>query len=152
MGRPHLRWREMHQSARSRIMEIMRSLPHSGTQRTSSQARTASSLKASTEQNHWGVARKMIGCLQRQQWGIGVDDVLAGQQRAAFPQPRQDDLVGLGDVDAAESLVGHHAVLVHGHGHADVGLAGAVIALADEIVVGARSRGQCGRSRSRHPG
>ena len=29
----------------------------------------ASSLKASTEQNHWGVARKMMGCLQRQQWG-----------------------------------------------------------------------------------
>ena len=52
IGRPHLRWREMHQSARSRTMEMMRSLPHSGTQRTSSQALTAWSLKASTEQNH----------------------------------------------------------------------------------------------------
>ena len=41
----------------------------SGTQRTSSQAAQASSLKESTEQNHWGVARKMMGPLQRQQWG-----------------------------------------------------------------------------------
>ena len=29
----------------------------------------ASSLKVSTEQNHWGVARKMMGFLHRQQWG-----------------------------------------------------------------------------------
>ena len=28
-----------------------------------------SSLKESTEQNHWGVARKMMGCLHLQQWG-----------------------------------------------------------------------------------
>ena len=69
MGRPHRRWREMHQSARSRIMLFMRSMPQPGTQRTSSQAAQASSLNASTEQNHWGVARKMMGCLQRQQWG-----------------------------------------------------------------------------------
>ena len=40
-----------------------------GTQRTSSQAAQASSLKVSTEQNHWGVARKMMGFLHRQQWG-----------------------------------------------------------------------------------
>ena len=59
----------MHQSERSRIMEIMRSLPQAGTQRTPSVAETASSLKESTEQNHWGVARKMMGFLQRQQWG-----------------------------------------------------------------------------------
>ena len=69
MGRPHRRWREMHQSARSRIMEIIRSLPQAGTHRTLSQAATAWSLKASTEQNHWGVARKMMGFLHRQQWG-----------------------------------------------------------------------------------
>ena len=59
----------MHQSVRSRIMERIRSLPQVGTQRTSSQAAQASSLKDSTEQNHWGVARKMMGFLQRQQWG-----------------------------------------------------------------------------------
>ena len=50
-------------------MDFMRSMPQPGTQRTSSQAAQASSLKASTEQNHWGVARKMMGPLQRQQWG-----------------------------------------------------------------------------------
>ena len=50
-------------------MERIRSLPQVGTQRTSSQAAQASSLKDSTEQNHWGVARKMMGFLQRQQWG-----------------------------------------------------------------------------------
>ena len=59
----------MHQSLRSRIMDFMRSMPQAGTQRTLSQAATASSLKASTEQNHWGVARKIMGFLQRQQWG-----------------------------------------------------------------------------------
>ena len=59
----------MHQSLRSRIMLFMRSMPQSGNQRTSSQALQASSLKASTEQNHWGVARKMMGPLHRQQWG-----------------------------------------------------------------------------------
>ena len=59
----------MHQSARSRIMDFIRSMPHLGTQRTASAAATASSLKESTEQNHWGVARKMMGLLQRQQWG-----------------------------------------------------------------------------------
>ena len=59
----------MHQSLRSRIMAAIRSLPQEGSHRTSSQAFTASSLKESTEQNHWGVARKMMGCLQRQQWG-----------------------------------------------------------------------------------
>ena len=69
MGRPQRRWREMHQSARSRTMLVMRSPPQAGSQVTFSQAFTASSLKASTEQNHWGVARKMMGCLQRQQWG-----------------------------------------------------------------------------------
>ena len=59
----------MHQSARSRIMLFIRSMPQSGSQRTSSQAAQASSLKASTEQNHWGVARKMMGFRHRQQWG-----------------------------------------------------------------------------------
>ena len=38
-------------------MAIMRSWPHSGIHFTLSQAAQASSLKASTEQNHWSVAR-----------------------------------------------------------------------------------------------
>ena len=59
----------MHQSLRSRIIAAMRSLPQAGSHFTSSQARMASSLKESTEQNHCGVARKMMGFLQRQQWG-----------------------------------------------------------------------------------
>ena len=59
----------MHQSARSRIMDFIRSMPQPGSQRTSSQAATSASLKDSTEQNHWGVARKMMGFLHRQQWG-----------------------------------------------------------------------------------
>ena len=59
----------MHQSLRSRIMDFMRSMPHAGSQRTSSHAAHASSLNDSTEQNHCGVARKMIGFLQRQQCG-----------------------------------------------------------------------------------
>ena len=42
----------MHQSERSWIMEIIRSLPQAGSQRTFSVAATAASLKASTEQNH----------------------------------------------------------------------------------------------------
>ena len=68
MGRPQRRWREMHQSARSFIMAIMRSWPHSGIHLTSSQAAQACSLKASTEQNHWSVALYRMGLLQRQQW------------------------------------------------------------------------------------
>ena len=59
----------MHQSLRSRIMDFIRSMPQAGSQRTSSQAAQASSLNASTEQNHCGVARKMMGPLQRQQCG-----------------------------------------------------------------------------------
>ena len=50
-------------------MAFMRSMPQPGTQRTSSQASQAASLNDSTEQNHCGVARKMIGLLQRQQCG-----------------------------------------------------------------------------------
>ena len=40
-----------------------------GSHRTSSQAAQAASLNESTEQNHCGVARKIIGFLQRQQCG-----------------------------------------------------------------------------------
>ena len=69
MGTPQTRWREMHQSLRSEIMEIIRSLPHSGFHQMPSQLSTAAFLMASTLQNHCSVARKMMGFLQRQQWG-----------------------------------------------------------------------------------
>ena len=70
MGTPQTRWREMHQSvALGDHGLIMRSLPHRASSARSSQAFTAASLMASTEQNHCGVARKMMGFLQRQQWG-----------------------------------------------------------------------------------
>ena len=59
----------MHQSERSRIMEIIRSLPQAGFQKMFSQASTAASLMASTLANHCWVARKMTGFLHRQQWG-----------------------------------------------------------------------------------
>ena len=52
MGTPQVRWREMHQSERSRIMETIRSLPHSGFHWMLSQASTAASLMASTLANH----------------------------------------------------------------------------------------------------
>ena len=57
MGTPQTRWRLMHQSLRSVIMKVMRSLPHSGFHWMESQALTAASLMASTEQNHCSVAR-----------------------------------------------------------------------------------------------
>ena len=57
MGTPHTRWREMHQSLRSVIMDTMRSLPQAGCQEMASQDFTAASLMASTEQNHCSVAR-----------------------------------------------------------------------------------------------
>ena len=55
MGTPHFRWREMHQSERSVIMEVIRSLPQSGFQEMPSQESTAACLMASTEQNHCSV-------------------------------------------------------------------------------------------------
>ena len=54
---------------RSVIMEVLRSLPQSGFQEIPSQESTAACLMASTEQNHCSVARKIMGFLQRQQWG-----------------------------------------------------------------------------------
>ena len=59
----------MHQSERSEIMEIIRSLPQAGCHWMPSQDWTAASLMASTEQNHWSVALYRMGLLQRQQWG-----------------------------------------------------------------------------------
>ena len=64
-----------------------------------------------------------------------MGDVLAGEQCVALTQLGQNILICLGNVYAVEHVIGHHAALVDGHGHTDVGLAGAVVGLADEIVV-----------------
>ena len=71
MGTPQVRWREMHQSGRLRIMASMRDWPQSGVQVTRSISRRAASRNPcfSMPMNHWGVARKMMGVLWRQQWG-----------------------------------------------------------------------------------
>jgi len=71
IGTPQERWREMHQSGRWAIMPAMRSRPHAGIQRTRSICSSAASRSppSSIEMNHWLVARKMTGCLQRQQCG-----------------------------------------------------------------------------------
>ena len=63
------RWREMHQSARSRIMATMRSLPHAGSHLTLSQGGDGLVLEGLDGAEPLRVARKMIGLLQRQQCG-----------------------------------------------------------------------------------
>jgi hypothetical protein len=72
IGTPQVRCREMHQSGRPEIMLWMRSRPQDGTHSTSfSMAARARWRRAffSMDTNHWVVARKMTGFLQRQQWG-----------------------------------------------------------------------------------
>ena len=71
IGTPQERWREMHQSGRWAIIPAMRSRPHEGIQRTRSICSRAAvrSPPCSIEMNHWLVARKITGCLQRQQCG-----------------------------------------------------------------------------------
>ena len=71
MGTPHSRWREMHQSGRPATMLRMRSSPQAGNHFTSAIAVSARSRRPSRSRpmNHWKVARKMIGFLQRQQTG-----------------------------------------------------------------------------------
>ena len=72
MGTPQLRWREMHQSGRKAIMLWMRSLPQAGIHSTSRSMASRAfwrSPPASMAMNHWVVARKITGSLQRQQWG-----------------------------------------------------------------------------------
>jgi hypothetical protein len=61
----------MHQSGRFSIMPWMRSRPQGGTHctRSISASAVARMSAASIEMNHWGVARKSTGSLQRQQWG-----------------------------------------------------------------------------------
>ena len=69
-GTPQTLCRLMHQSDRSRTMLWMRSRPQSGIQRTSfSMTSRALSLNLETAMNHWSVARKITGFLQRQQCG-----------------------------------------------------------------------------------
>ncbi len=72
MGTPQLRWRETHQSGLNSIMLAMRSSPQVGIQRTwlwmAARVFARRSL-ASMEMNHWVVARKITGSLQRQQCG-----------------------------------------------------------------------------------
>ena len=61
----------MHQSGRCSSMLLMRTSPQPGCQVvcfTASSARFRPSF-LSTEMNHWSVARKMTGSLQRQQQG-----------------------------------------------------------------------------------
>ena len=71
IGTPHARWRLMHQSGRSPTMPPMRLIDQPGIHSTRSISRIAASRRcvASIETNHWSVARKITGCLQRQQCG-----------------------------------------------------------------------------------
>ena len=72
IGTPQARWREMHQSGRASTMPRMRFLPWGGTQRVASIAASAfarSRPAPSIGMNHCGVARKISGALERQEWG-----------------------------------------------------------------------------------
>jgi len=69
IGTPHFLWREIHQSFLSLTIFVILSRPHEGIHLTLLIASTASSLKSSTEQNHWSVALNRIGVLHLQQWG-----------------------------------------------------------------------------------
>ena len=75
MGTPHTRWRDRHQSGRTSIMPRMRSRPQAGIQVVRSISasvrarRLLGSPSSPSRANHWVVARKMTGFLQRQQCG-----------------------------------------------------------------------------------
>ena len=58
-------------------------------------------------------------------------DVPAGDQRALFAQPIDNDRIGVINGEAGETarIVGEHAVVVDGHEHRDVELEG------DQVVV-----------------
>ena len=83
MGRPQRRWREMHQSERSRIMDFIRSMPHLGTQRTSCFEKETDTLdgwfdSGSThyaamkkDQGFWPATVYMEGLDQYRGWGSG---------------------------------------------------------------------------------
>ena len=79
MGTPQLRCRETHQSGRFSTIPRMRSLPQAGIQPPPAAMRSMASsaalrivvppMSTSMPIHHWSVARKMTGCLQRQQCG-----------------------------------------------------------------------------------
>ena len=71
IGTPQERCLEMHQSGLLATMLWMRSRPQPGIHCTRSIQSRALRRRSffSIEMNHWGVARKMTGFLQRQQWG-----------------------------------------------------------------------------------
>ena len=120
MGRPQRRWREMHQSLRSRTMALIRSMPQPGTQRTSSQAATASSLKGVHGAEPLGGGPEDDGVLAAPAVGILVDDVFHAQQMAAFPDMLQNHLVGGPDLQAGKFLAGFFGQAAGGiHRHDD---------------------------------
>src|SRR5512134_1802253 len=71
IGTPHDLWREMHQSGRLAIIPSIRSWPQEGIHRTFRISESAFARRPvlSIEMNHCLVARKMTGCLHRQQCG-----------------------------------------------------------------------------------
>ena len=73
--------------------------------------------------------------------GVGVGDVLLGHQEALGLQIGHHHVVALGVELAVVALVGHDALGVDGHGHADVGQAGLVVLLADLEVLRAEAGG-----------
>ena len=71
IGTPQARWREITQSGLSAIMPRRRFCPAAGKNLVSSIAFSALSRRPwlDMEMNHCGVLRKMIGFLERQEWG-----------------------------------------------------------------------------------
>ena len=76
IGTPQARWRDTTQSGLVTIMPVMRFSPCGGTHAVSSIAFSARSRKDSVPSiglsmamNHCGVARKITGFLERQEWG-----------------------------------------------------------------------------------
>jgi len=78
-GTPQVRWREIHQSGRASTVPWMRLRPHLGSHSTWSISSSALArrlrfsaealLDSSMEMKNWSTARKMMGVLERQQWG-----------------------------------------------------------------------------------
>jgi hypothetical protein len=65
MGTPQVRWREIHQSARSPTIGVIRFSPGRGSTHVSDGLQGLIPEPA-TEANHCSVARKMVGFLVRQ--------------------------------------------------------------------------------------
>ncbi len=70
MGEPQSLWREIVHSRRFSTIAPIRFTPKAGTHSTFSRISvSARSRSAPRSMNHWCVARKTTGLLQRQQWG-----------------------------------------------------------------------------------